>query len=226
MHFKFWTKNDLIKILLLIHIFSIENYRFEYFRFSILIAAQNSFHFCRRFINFRVCLFLLKQNRLSVLKKKFDQIDFEKKNVLFFQNCRRDVNEKRKFVFIKIDVALMNYDIFFYFFQKNSSFFCKIILTQIIVNALIKKNHRMFKFEIVNSRDVMSLQNWVNNNFCLIRNETAYLTRCKKLLSVMNLEDDIFARMKIWIENKLIQFYKNFDTTMIQISIMCFLSNL
>lgn len=94
-----------------------------------------------------------------MLKKKFDQINFEKKNVLFVQNCQRDVNKKQKFVFIKIDVVLMNYDIYFYFFQKNSLFFCKIISTQIIVNALIKKNHRMFKFEIVNSRDELSLQN-------------------------------------------------------------------
>lgn len=152
-------KSGLIKILLLIHLFSVEDYFFEYPCFSTLIAAQNLFHFCRRFINFRACLFLLKQNRLSVLKKKLDKIDFEEKSVLFFQNCRRDVNEKQKSIFIKIDAVLMNYEIYFYSFQKSLLFFCKFILTQIIVNALIEKNHRMFKFEIVNSRDVLNLQN-------------------------------------------------------------------
>lgn len=66
----------------------------------------------------------------------------------------------------------------------------------------------MLTFEAANPRDVLSLQNWVKGNPYLARDETAYLTRCKELLRVVDPRDGIVARLEAWIEEKLAQFYK------------------
>ncbi|MCJ1269880.1 hypothetical protein MMC22_009773 [Lobaria immixta] len=162
----------------------IEDYRPGYPRFSALIAAQDSFHLCRRFPNLRARLLLLKQDRLSVLEKELDRIDLEETSVLFLQNSRRDLNAERKSVLIEIDAALMDYD------------------------ALVERNHRILTYEPANPRDVLSLQNWVKGNPYLARDETAYLAHCKELLSVVDPGDGIVGRLEAWIEDKLIQFYK------------------
>lgn len=67
----------------------------------------------------------------------------------------------------------------------------------------------MLTYEAANPRDVLSLQNWVKGNPCLARDETAYLTRCKELLSVVDPGDGIVVRLEAWIEEKLVQFYKS-----------------
>lgn len=64
----------------------------------------------------------------------------------------------------------------------------------------------MLGFEVAKPRDVLSLQNWVNGNTCLAREETAYLTRCKDLLSVASSNDSAVTRLEAWVEDNLICF--------------------
>ena len=66
----------------------------------------------------------------------------------------------------------------------------------------------MLGFESARSRDVLSLQNWVNGNACLAREEAAYLTHCKDLLSIAPSGDDAVTQLRPWVEDKLIRFYK------------------
>lgn len=68
----------------------------------------------------------------------------------------------------------------------------------------------MLGFEAATLRDVSSLQNWVNGNGCMAREETAYLTRCNDLLSMAPAGDDAVAQLRPWVEDKLIRFYKGF----------------
>lgn len=68
----------------------------------------------------------------------------------------------------------------------------------------------MLRFEAAKPRDVLSLQNWVNGNACLARDETAYLTYSKELLSVASLDDGAVTRLEAWVEDILIRFYKSF----------------
>jgi hypothetical protein len=66
----------------------------------------------------------------------------------------------------------------------------------------------MLSFEAAKPRDVLSLQNWVNGNACLAREETAYLTRCNELLSVASLGDGAVSWLEAKVEDILIRFYK------------------
>jgi hypothetical protein len=68
----------------------------------------------------------------------------------------------------------------------------------------------MLNFDAAKPRDVLSLQNWIEGNACLARDETAYLSFCKELLSIASPDDDAVARLESWVEDKLIRFYKGF----------------
>ena len=66
----------------------------------------------------------------------------------------------------------------------------------------------MLSFEAAKPRDVLSMQNWINGNACLSREETAYLTRGNELLSVASPDDSAMGRLEAWVEDNLIRFYK------------------
>jgi hypothetical protein len=68
----------------------------------------------------------------------------------------------------------------------------------------------MLSFDEAKPRDVLSLQNWVDGNACLARDETKYLSCCKELLSIASPNDDTVARLESWVEDNLIRFYKGF----------------
>jgi hypothetical protein len=68
----------------------------------------------------------------------------------------------------------------------------------------------MLSFDEAKPRDVLSLQNWVDGNACLARDETTYLSCCKELLSIASPNDDTVARLESWVEDNLIRFYKGF----------------
>ena len=68
----------------------------------------------------------------------------------------------------------------------------------------------MLGFEAAKPRDVLSLQNWVDGNACLAREETQYLTHRKELLSVAPSDDRAVTRLEACVEDNLIRFYKGF----------------
>ncbi|KAK4170902.1 hypothetical protein QBC36DRAFT_250540 [Triangularia setosa] len=143
----------------------IEDYPPGYPRFSALIASHVSFHVCRRFSNLRARLLLLKQDRLSLLEKRLEKIDREEVALLSLGSSRDDTNRERISVLAEIDATLADYD------------------------ALIQRNHRVLNLEDASHRDVANLQNWVDGNGCIARQETAYLARAEDLLSVASPDD-------------------------------------
>lgn len=68
----------------------------------------------------------------------------------------------------------------------------------------------MLRFEAAALLDVSSLQNWVNGNGCMAREETAFLTCCNDLLCLAPAGDDAVAQLRSWVPDKLIRFYKGF----------------
>ncbi|KAF2195567.1 hypothetical protein K469DRAFT_649652 [Zopfia rhizophila CBS 207.26] len=165
----------------------IESYRNGYPRYSALIAADDSFHLCRRFSNLRARLLLTKQDEISELEEQLEQIDREETVVPFLASIRHDNNNKRRDVLSRIDTALTRYD------------------------ALVERNHKMLSYRAAGLRHVVSLQNWVNNNACLARAETAYLTYSNDLLSVAPSHDGASERMEAWVEDKLVRYCKTFQ---------------
>ena len=96
-----------------LQIFSVEDYRSGYPRFSALVAAHSSFHICRRFGNLRARLLLLKQDKLCMLEERLEKIDCAETAPLFLGSSRDDGNEERRAVLQNIDSALADYGMIF-----------------------------------------------------------------------------------------------------------------
>jgi hypothetical protein len=190
----------------------VEDYRQGYPRFSALIAAEKSFHLCRRFSNLRARLLLIKQDELSKLEKDLEEIDQEESRVLFLGSIRSDCNEDRKKVLSKIGPALKEYGSF------HSLLYQRALLITSNTDALVERNNKVLSYGAAKSRHVLSLQNWVDNNACIARAETAYLTHCNELLSVAPLHDGATEQLEAWIADRLVQFCKNFRKVVITFS--------
>lgn len=68
----------------------------------------------------------------------------------------------------------------------------------------------MLAFGRSEGRDVESLQNWLDGNGCLAREETAYLTHRQELVSLAPAADSAVLQLEAWVEDKLIRFYSGF----------------
>ncbi|KAK4161143.1 hypothetical protein QBC43DRAFT_324188 [Cladorrhinum sp. PSN259] len=164
----------------------IESYRSGYPRFSAVVAAEGSFCLCRRFSNLRSRLLLLKQDKLSVLEKRLNDIDEAEPVTLFLGKSRCDRNQARLSVLADIDRELTEYDSF------------------------IERTCRTLGFQPASPRAMFSLKNWVKGNGCLAREETEYLDCTTDLVSLCPAKDMAVTRLEAWVEDVLIRFYKDF----------------
>ena len=80
-----------------------------YPRFTALLSAYEPFFLCRRFDRLRARLLLLKQDRLTVLEQRLDQIDEQETSLLFLGTSRRDANADRWSLLSEIESHLADY---------------------------------------------------------------------------------------------------------------------
>ncbi|KAI2464030.1 hypothetical protein F4781DRAFT_440014 [Annulohypoxylon bovei var. microspora] len=150
----------------------IEDYRRGYPRFAALLASHPSFHVFRRFSNLRTRLLLLKQDNLSLLEKKLNRIDQDDPSPLFLACSRMDRNAARAAVVAEIESTLAAYD------------------------DLMDRSRRMLSFESPLSQHVSSIENWLDGNGCIAREETQFLSHEDDLLTVGPLDDGVLH----WLE--------------------------
>ncbi|KAI1086078.1 caspase domain-containing protein [Rostrohypoxylon terebratum] len=165
---------------------TLEDYPSGYPRFSALIASHDSFHICRRFSNLRTRLLLIKQDKLSLLEKQLEKLDREEVTPLSLGSSRRDTNKERSSVLSEIDKALVDYD------------------------TLIERNRQILSLEAASSRDVVNLQNWVDGNGCIAREETMYLKQGEDLLSVASPNENAVIWLGSLIEKGWVYFHEHF----------------
>jgi hypothetical protein len=79
-----------------------------------------------------------------------------------------------------------------------------------IADAFVGRSHRILNFKAAEPLNILSLQNWVDGNACLAREETAYLARGNELLSVAFSDDSALAQIEAWIEDYLVRFSSGF----------------
>ncbi|KAL9614266.1 MAG: hypothetical protein Q9167_001222 [Letrouitia subvulpina] len=158
----------------------IEDYRPGYPQFSALISSHPAFHIYRRFLRIRARLLLLKQDELSVLESQLDQVDRDEEREIFLGNTRRDNNPERKALFMKIKVALSEYD----------------------------QNLKVLAHEDPRREDVTNLQNWVDNTSNVIKEEIAYLFQTKDLMTMLSPKDYALTRLTLFSEKVLRKLYK------------------
>ena len=89
----------------------VEDHRPGYPRFTALISAYERFFLCRRFNKLRARLLLLKQDRLSMLEQRLDQVDQQETSPLFLGMSRCDRNTDRLCLLSDIESCLADYGI-------------------------------------------------------------------------------------------------------------------
>lgn len=57
------------------------------------------------------------------------------------------------------------------------------------IDQFTERTNRMLSFGPAQQRDVESLQNWLNSNDCLVREETQYLAHQRDLVSLAPVAD-------------------------------------
>ncbi|KAK0633929.1 hypothetical protein B0T14DRAFT_576202 [Immersiella caudata] len=160
---------------------AVEDYRQGYHRFSALVALDDAFTAFRRFHRLRVRLLLLRQDKITLLEKRLDAID-GKEPCPSFLGCRRmDGNTEREAVISEIENALAGYD------------------------ALIQRSNQVLGFESPESQHDLSLQNWLEGNACIAREESRFLEHSDDLFTFSRSNDRVVS----WLErtvSKLLAF--------------------
>lgn len=87
----------------------VEDYRPGYPRFTALLAAYDPYVICRRFTKLRARLLLLKQDRLTVLEERLEEVDRKEICPMFLGVGRCDGNAERASVLSEIESQLADY---------------------------------------------------------------------------------------------------------------------
>ena len=99
---------DFVVVLgLIFHV--VEDFPCGYPRFSRLFVAHPSFAMSRKFLAIRARLLFVKQDHLSMLEERLNEIDHSEPRKMFLGNLRRDKNESRKSILDSMDKALRDY---------------------------------------------------------------------------------------------------------------------
>jgi hypothetical protein len=77
-------------------------------------------------------------------------------------------------------------------------------------DALLERNRQVLGFESALDRDVVNLQNWVDGNGCIAREETAYLARAEDLLRVVSPDDNAVTWLGALVADSRVYFRERF----------------
>ena len=89
--------------------FLVEDFPEGYPRYCALIEAYPGFHIFRRFSKLRARLLLRKQDRLSMLEARLEELDHAEDISLFLASNRLDGNNRRQSLLDEIEKVLQEY---------------------------------------------------------------------------------------------------------------------
>ena len=89
--------------------FLVEDFPEGYPRYCALIEAYPGFHIFRRFSKLRARLILRKQDRLSMLEERLEELDHAEEVSLFLTNNKFDENNQRQSLLDEIEKVLQKY---------------------------------------------------------------------------------------------------------------------
>ena len=79
------------------------------------------------------------------------------------------------------------------------------------VDVMLDRARAVLASDSPRKRDVESLQNWVDNQVSIARDETAYLSESKNLMTILSPRDDALARLTFLTERVVSAVYKSFN---------------
>jgi len=68
----------------------------------------------------------------------------------------------------------------------------------------------MMSFGPAQQRDIQSLQNWLDGTGSLAREERAYLTHHRELVSLAPAGDSAIMQLEAWVEDRFIRLWRDF----------------
>lgn len=77
-------------------------------------------------------------------------------------------------------------------------------------DAILERNRRILAFDNPRKKDVVNIQNWVENTSSLAREETAYLLQPKDLMTILSPQDAALARLTPLLEGFMRTLYRVF----------------
>ena len=86
-----------------------DDYRPGYPRFTALLSSHNPYFLCRPFNKIRARVLLLKQDQLSRLEHRLEEVDREEISPLFLGSSRFDRNSERSSLLSDIELKLADY---------------------------------------------------------------------------------------------------------------------
>jgi len=184
----------------------VEDYRPGYPRFTALLSAYDPYLLCRRFSRLRARILLLKQDKLSLLEQRLDEVDREEVCPLFLGMSRSDRNAQRASVLEEIESSLTEYGI-----VGNSIPFGLCAIFDQPTDAFAERTHKMLSLNPAQRRDVESLGNWLDGTGCVAGEETAYLGHHQDLVSLAPAGDNAVLQLEAWVEDKFIRFDRRFN---------------
>ncbi|KAJ5945436.1 hypothetical protein N7516_005604 [Penicillium verrucosum] len=152
-------------------------------RYSALLSAHNAYFLCRRFDWLRARLLLQKQDKLSLLEEKLEQVDRLEVAPLYLGKSRSDRNTERISLLSEIDASVADYE----------------------------RTSRIHNFGPACPRDIESLNNWLERTGSLAREETAYLARSHELISLAPAGDSAMMQLETWVEDRFIRLFPSFQ---------------
>ena len=147
-------------------------------------------------------MLLLKQDRLSLLEKQLDQVDSEETALIRLGSCRNDDNKRRIKILSQVDSALLDYGISIARINANGS------PLNVFLDALVERTFRSLSLEPAKSRDMQSLQNWIDGTGCLARAETAYNAHHEDLVNLTPSHDQSITYLDSFLGDALVRLYR------------------
>ncbi|KAI0198128.1 hypothetical protein F4808DRAFT_452216 [Astrocystis sublimbata] len=154
----------------------VDKFRPGYPRYAALLNSHNSFHNFRAFRRLRLRLLLAKQDEISVLESRLDEIDSAEQRVLFLGCMRRDTNVDRQQALQNIKLAISEYD------------------------GMMSQYRATTSLPAASQREVQNLQNWIDGTGCLDRSESSYLQYSGDLVSLSSSGDTSTEYIEMAVE--------------------------
>lgn len=143
-------------------------------------------------------MLLRKQDKLTTLEQKLDEIDDDEKMPMFLGTCRHDKNAERERVLAEIEEHLLDYG------ELEPSATNATHTDTRFADKFVETTNKTLAYDDARPRDISSLQNWLHGNGCIIKGERAYLDHHRDLFSVVPAVDNAMVNFESWVEDLLI----------------------
>lgn len=140
-----------------------------------------------------------------MIEQRLEEIDQEERSRLFLGKSRLDRNPERISLLSEADTLLNDYGEY-----SLLPVMLEVCVSLTRQDQFTKRTSRILELDPPCTRDIESLQNWVDGTGCLAREETAYLSQCQDLACLAPTRDSAIFQLQTWVEDRLIALWPEY----------------